>query len=122
MLMPLIRSIEAGTDDCCRFRSHSRVRRSRVRPSVDLPRLLSSASAGCTAISAFRRIPDHGRSAGRYLRCLDSMLNMEEFMFRQGLRHSERRAVMLATGLLASVAASAAPDPTGRWQGVADIP
>jgi hypothetical protein len=50
------------------------------------------------------------------------MLNVEEFMFRQGLRHSERRAVMLATGLLASVAASAAPDPTGRWQGVADIP
>lgn len=43
-------------------------------------------------------------------------------MFRQGLRDGERRVLMLATGLLASVAASAEPDPTGRWQGVADVP
>lgn len=43
-------------------------------------------------------------------------------MFRPGLRPFERHASMLAAGLLASAAVSAAPDPTGRWQGVADIP
>ncbi len=41
---------------------------------------------------------------------------------REGLRGLNVRIVWLGAGLLASAGASAAPDPTGRWQGVADIP
>ncbi len=37
-------------------------------------------------------------------------------------RHSLPDPSFLVAGLLASAAASAAPDPAGRWQGIADIP
>ncbi len=43
-------------------------------------------------------------------------------MIRQRLSRSASPRLMLAAGLLASAVASAAPEPTGRWQGVADIP
>ena len=43
-------------------------------------------------------------------------------MIRQRLPHRSHPGPMLAVGLLAAATASAAPEPTGRWQGVAEIP
>jgi hypothetical protein len=43
-------------------------------------------------------------------------------MTRQALGEVSVRISWLAAGLLASAYAAAAPDPTGRWEGVAEIP
>jgi hypothetical protein len=43
-------------------------------------------------------------------------------MIRQHMSRAARPGTMLAMGLLAVAAAVAAPEPSGRWQGVAEIP
>jgi hypothetical protein len=82
----------------------------------------SAAGAARPAIPALHRIAAPLRRPRRYLARSGSPFNVEEPMIRQRLPRGALPGTVLAMFMLVAAEAAAAPEPIGRWQGVAEIP